>query len=428
MRDGRREPTAVGDVMALYGAGGPDPAGLARLYRDLHAHPEPAFGEVRTAGIAADLLRAAGFETVTGIGGTGVAGVLRNGPGPTVLLRADMDALRLRERTGLPYASEADAPDPDGGRSPLMHACGHDMHVACLAGAAGLLAAGRRHWRGSVLAVFQPAEEIGAGARAMLDDGLYDRFGVPDVVLAQHVFPLEAGRLVLRPGLVLGATETTEVTLPGRGAHGSQPERAIDPVLMAASAVVRLQGVVAREVAPDEQAVLTVSRLRAGLAENVIPDHASLTLNARAFDDAVLRRVVAAARRIIDAEAAASGAPRPPAYRTLSTFPSTTNDPDAADALAAAFTARFGADRVGPMDRLIGSEDVGHFATAAGAPLVFWGLGATAPGPHPAPEGEGEPAGNHSPFFAPAIEPTLSTGVEALTTAALSRLSPADPA
>ncbi|MFC3997393.1 amidohydrolase [Nocardiopsis sediminis] len=415
--------SAVEDVMARYGAGGPDPAGLARLYRDLHAHPEPAFAEVRTAGIAAGLLRAAGFETVTGIGGTGVAGVLRNGTGPMVLLRADMDALRLRERTGLPYASEATAPDSDGNATPLMHACGHDMHVTCLAGAVGLLAAGRAHWRGSVLAVFQPAEEIGAGARAMLDDGLYDRFGVPDIVLGQHVFPLEAGRLVLRPGLVLGATETVEVTVSGRGAHGSQPERSVDPVLMAASAVVRLQGVVARELAPDEQAVLTVSRLRAGLAENVIPEEASLTLNMRAFDDAVLRRVAAAARRIVDAEAAASGAPRPPEYRTLSAFPSTTNDADATHALEAAFTARFGAGRVGPMDRLIGSEDMGHFGTEAGAPSVFWGLGATVPGAGTAPDGT--TAGNHSPYFAPAIEPTLSTGVEALVTAALAHLSPA---
>lgn len=409
-------------VLSRYGSGAPgtDPAALADLYRDLHAHPEPGFGEERTAAVGAAALADAGYQVTTGVGGTGVVGVLRSGPGPTVLIRADMDALPVRELTGLPYASRVGAPgDP---RTPLMHACGHDMHVTCLVGAASVLAAARGNWSGTVMAVLQPSEENGAGARAMLDDDLYRRFGTPSAVFAQHVFPLPAGVLALRPGLVLGATENLEVTLTGRGGHGSQPHRTVDPVVMAAASVMRLQGVVARELDPEEQAVLTVARLRAGHAENVIPDEAVLTLNARAFDRDVLDRVVTAARRVLDGEAAVSGAPVPPTYQRLGAFPVTVNDPASTAALGDVFGEVLGTDRVVPLDRMIGSEDVGHFGADAGAPSVFWGLGALAPGTAPAPESAG--AGNHSPYFAPAVEPTLSTGVRAMTLAALSGLGP----
>ncbi len=379
---------------------------LADLYRDLHRNPEPAFGETRTAGIAADRLRAAGYEVTTGIGGTGVAGVLRNGEGPAVLLRADMDALPIKEETGLPYASTAPA---------MMHACGHDMHVTCLSGAAALLAAGREHWRGTVIAVFQPAEEIAAGARAMLDDGLYDRVGTPDVALGQHLFTYPAGLLLHHPGQVAAAAQTLEVRLFGRGGHGSQPETAVDPVVLAAAVVMRLQTIVSREVATAERAVLTVSRLHAGVAENVIPDEATMTLNIRAFSPEVLRTVLAAVERVVNAEAVASGAPRPPEFRVLSAFPSTYNDPEATARLADAFTDHFGPSRVAGLEPIMGSEDFGLFGTEAGVPSVFWGLGC-------APDGEEEPAGNHSPHFAPVIEPTLTAGVEALTTAALTFL------
>jgi amidohydrolase len=299
-------------------------AGLEALYKDLHAHPELSFAEHRTAGVAAEGLDAAGFAVTTGIGGTGVAGVLRNGDGPAVMLRADMDALPVREETGLDYASDVVATDARGERTHVMHACGHDMHMTWLCGAAAELADGRGDWQGTVIAVFQPAEEIGAGAKAMLDDGLFDRAGVPDVVLGQHVFPREAGTVLYRGGAILGAAESWDVTLYGRGGHGSQPERAVDPVVMAAAAVLRLQTLVAREVAPADRGVVTVSRLRAGHAENVIPDTATITLNFRAFDPQVQRRLTDGARRIIDAEAAASGAPRPPSYQTLSSGRPTT--------------------------------------------------------------------------------------------------------
>ena len=374
---------------------------LEALYKDLHAHPELPFAEHRTAGIAAERLAAAGFTVTTGLGGTGVAGVLRNGEGPAALLRADMDALPLREETGLAYASDVVATDARGERTHVMHACGHDMHVTWLCGAVASLAACRGDWQGTVMAVFQPAEEIGAGARAMLDDGLFDRVGVPDVVLGQHVFPREAGTVLYRAGAMLGAAESWDVTLYGRGGHGSQPERTVDPVVMAASAVLRLQTLVAREIAPADRGVVTVSRLRAGHAENVIPDTATITLNFRAFDPEVQRRLTEGARRIIDAEAAASGASHPPSYQTLSSFPVTVND--------AGLTARLAGvlANTAEMDPVMGSEDFGLFGTAAGVPSVFWGIGGSS---------DDAPA-NHSPMFAPRIETTLPAGVQALVSA-----------
>jgi hippurate hydrolase len=375
---------------------------LAGLYRDLHAHPELPFAEHRTARIAAERLDAAGFTVLTGIGGTGVAGVLRNGDGPAVLLRADMDALPVREETGLGYASEVVTTDANGERTPVMHACGHDMHVTWLCGAAAELAAARTIWAGTVIAVFQPAEEIAAGANAMLKDGLYDQVGVPDVVLGQHVFPRQAGTALYRAGAMLGAAESWDVTLYGRGGHGSRPELTVDPVVLAASAVLRLQTLVAREIAPADRGVVTVSRIHAGRAENVIPDTATITLNFRAFDPAVQERLTEGARRIIDAEAVASGAPRPPEYRMLSSFPVTVNDPELTSSLAAVLPD---AAEIEPM---MGSEDFGLFGTAARAPSVFWGIGGSY---------DGAP-GNHSPQFAPSIEPTLPAGVTVMVTAA----------
>ena len=380
---------------------------LVELYRDLHAHPELPFAEHRTAAIAASRLDAAGFEVFTGIGGTGVAGVLRNGDGPVVLLRADMDALPVREETGLDYASEVVATNARGDRTPVMHACGHDMHVTWLCGATAALAGSQPDWSGTVIAVFQPAEEIAAGARAMLDDGLYDKTGVPDVALGQHVFPGRAGRALYRGGPFCGAAESWDVTLHGRGGHGSRPEVTVDPVLLAASVVLRLQGLVAREIAPSDKGVVTVSRLRAGNAENVIPDDATITLNFRAFDPAVQSRLTDGARRIIEAEAVASGAPRPPSYETLSSFPVTVNDPVLTSSVAAVLP-----DPV-EIEPMMGSEDFGLFGTAAAAPSVFWGIAGSF---------EGAP-GNHSPQFAPSIEPTVSAGVAAMVAAARHVLS-----
>ncbi|MCW2894450.1 MAG: amidohydrolase [Actinomycetia bacterium] len=404
-------------------ANAPDLDELAALYRDLHAHPELAFAEHRTAGIAADRLRDLGYQVTTGVGGTGVVGVLSNGAGPTVLLRADMDGLPVLEQTGLPYASTGRATDSGGTDVPVMHACGHDMHVTCLLGAAAELAAAHDAWRGTLLLVFQPAEEAGQGARAMIDDGLLRRFPVPDIVLGQHVMPLPAGVLGVHGGAAMAGADALRVVLYGQGGHGSRPETTVDPVLMAAATVLRLQGVVSREVAGSETAVLTVGALRAGTAANIIPDQAELLLSLRSFNDKVHDKARAAIDRIIRAEAAASGAPKEPEITTEVSFPVLVNDPAACAKLTERFNAGVGLTLdPGPVT---GSEDVGLLATAAGVPCVYWFLGGSDPalfsGVTTIEEArvivDGLPS-NHSPLFAPVVEPTISTGVAALTAAA----------
>lgn len=271
----------------------PVPA-LEDLYRDLHRHPELSFEEHRTAARLAERLKAAGFDTAEGIAGTGVAGLLRNGDGPTVLLRADMDALPVEELTGLPYAS----------RTPgVMHACGHDLHVTWLAGAAKALADGRDAWSGTLLLVGQPAEEAGGGAAAMVADGLYDRFPRPDVLLGQHVTPGPAGLYAHVPGLIMSATTDVEIVVHGRGGHGSRPETTVDPVVTAAYIVTRLQTVVSREIRPSDPVVLTVGRIEAGTAANIIPATARISLNLRTQSEAVRHRMLAAIRRIAEGSA-----------------------------------------------------------------------------------------------------------------------------
>ena len=392
------------------------------FYRDLHRHPELSFQEHRTAGIVADRLRTIGFQILGGVGRTGVVGVLRNGEGPTVLLRADMDALPVQEDTGLPYASTDRGTDPDGRAVPVMHACGHDMHVTCLLAAVTELAADRAGWSGTLMAVFQPAEELGAGARAMVDDGLFDRFGRPDVVLGQHVGPFAAGMVAVHAGPAFAAADALRIVMYGRGGHASRPEVTVDPVVMAAAAVRRLQTVVSREVAGNEMAVLTIGSLHAGAKDNVIPEQAELGLSFRTFDPDVRDRVMAAITRIVHAEASASGAPRDPDIVPIQSFPAVVNDEAATDRIRAAFTARFGVQRVMDAGVVTGSEDVGVLATAAGAPCMYWLLGGTDPETFAAASAAGTTArdipSNHSPQFAPLIQPTLDTGVAALVTAA----------
>ncbi|MFU8839167.1 MAG: amidohydrolase [Nitriliruptoraceae bacterium] len=395
---------------------------LAALYRDLHQHPELGFAETRTAALAADHLETARYEVHRGIGRTGVAGVLRRGPGPTVLLRADMDALPVREETGLPYASTVTATvDGDGPPVPVMHACGHDVHVTCLLGAADRLAADAS-WSGTLVVVLQPAEELGAGARAMVDDGLYDRVPRPDVVLGQHVAPLPAGVLGLRGGVAFAASDTLTVTLHGQGAHASRPENAVDPIVLAAAVVLRLQTIVARELPATEPAVVTVGSLHAGTVPNVIPDRATLGLSVRTFDPGVRARVLAAIERIVRGEAAAAGAP-PPEVTHTSSFPAVVNDPAAVERTAAAL-GRLPVHLVDP-GLVTGSEDVGLLAAAAEAPCCYWLLGGADPAAFAEVTGDRELAervaelpGNHSPSFAPVVEPTLTLGVEALVVAA----------
>jgi hippurate hydrolase len=404
-------------------------ADLADLYRDLHAHPELAFAEVRTAAEVARRLRLVGAEVTTEVGGTGVVGLLRNGTGPTVLLRADMDALPVAELTGLPYASTARGTNRDGEDVPVMHACGHDMHVTCLLGALGLLAGARAAWSGTILAVFEPAEEQGGGARAMLDDGLYERFGTPEVALGQHVAPMPAGMAGAHPGPAFAAADALRVRMFGRGGHGSRPETTVDPVVMAAATVLRLQTVVSREVAGGDTAVVTVGSLHAGTRDNVIPGEAELQINIRSYTPQVRERVLAAVHRIIRAEATASGAPRKPEISVIDGFPVLVNDLAVTERTQAALRAGLGNDLVVDPGPVTGSEDFGLFATAAGVPGCYWLFGGIDGAAFMAAELAGtrdrDIASNHSPHFAPLVEPTIDTGVTAMVSAALAWLGPA---
>jgi amidohydrolase len=421
MNEKQMNPSAstLGDLRSLL-------PNLEKLYTDIHAHPELSMQEVRTAGLAAEHLRAAGYEVTTGIGKTGVVGLLRNGEGPTVMLRADMDALPVEEATGVPYASKAKAVDQDGKTVPVMHACGHDMHVTWLVGATTLLAQTRATWRGTLMAVFQPAEETGEGAQAMIDDGLFERFPKPDVVLGQHVMVGPAGALGGRSGAITSAADSLQIRLFGRGAHGSMPQASIDPVVMAAATVLRLQTIVARELAPTEAAVVTVGSLQAGTKENVIPDEAVIKLNVRTFDEGVRKRVLEAITRIVNAEAMASGAPRPPEITPLDRYPLVTNDAGATARVVESFHRHFSAERIRKTEPTSASEDFGSFGAEWQAPSVFWFVGGTDPDTYAKAKAEArlnEIPTNHNPRFLPVVHPTLETGVEALMVAARAWLS-----
>jgi hippurate hydrolase len=396
------------------------------FYRDLHAHPELSHQEHQTAAKVAERLRTSGCEVHEGVGGTGVVGLIHNGHGPTVLLRADMDALPVREASGLPYASTATATTPDG-EVPVMHACGHDIHVACLLGAVELLARSTPEWSGTMVAVFQPAEEVADGARGMLEDGLAELTGTVDVALCQHVLALPAGQVATRRGPVLSAADSMRITVHGRGAHGSMPQAAIDPVVLAAMIVVRLQTIIAREVRPGEPAVLTVGSIQAGTKSNVIPDFATIQLNVRTYDDQTRSSILESIRRIVAAECDASGSPEPPEFDLFDQFPVTDNDADVTERVASAFTSHFG-DRAAELPLQTASEDFSDLPTALGAPYTYWGIGGIDPDIYRQAAAAGRIAQdipvNHSPRFAPLIPPTLDTGTEALVVAALAWLAP----
>ncbi len=399
---------------------------LQTVYTDVHAHPELSSQETRTANLAAERLRAAGFEVTTGIGKTGVVGLLRRGDGPTVMLRADMDALPVAEATGLPYASTATATDDEGKTVPVMHACGHDMHVTWLIGATTLFAQSHDTWHGTLMAVFQPAEETGTGARAMIEDGLLTRFPKPDVILGQHLMKAPAGAIGWRTGVVTSAGDSLQVRLFGRGAHGSMPEASVDPVVMAAATVMRLQTIVSREVAANDAAVVTVGALQAGTKENVIPGEALLKLNVRTFTPEVRTRVLAAIERVVRAEAAASGAPQPPEITPLDRYALVKNDPAATTQVIDAFRGHFPAEQLRQTKPASASEDFGTFGAEWRVPSVFWFVGGTDPDEYAKAKAAGRLAElptNHNPRFAPILHPTLQTGVETMVIAAGSWLT-----
>jgi hippurate hydrolase len=397
------------------------------FYKDLHQHPELSHQEQRTAERVAGQLQQYGCTVQAGIGGTGVVGILSNGDGPTVLLRADMDALPVKEDTGADYASTETARDADGDEVPVAHACGHDIHVACLLGMTKLMADQPGQWDGTLLTLFQPAEETGDGAQGMVDDGLLTRIPAPDVALAQHVLAGVAGTVGTHSGPFLSAADSIKITVYGRGGHGSMPQNTVDPVVLAASIVLRLQTIVSREIAPSETAVLTIGSSQAGTKSNVIPDRAVLQLNLRSYSPQTRQRMMAAIQRIVRAECQAAGSPRDPDFETLDSYPLTDNDPNTTSRVAAAFGAHFG-DRAVEWDQQTASEDFSDIPRSAGIPYTFWAIGGTDPQTYRAAEKAGrvqdDIPGNHSPHFLPVLQPTLRTGTEALTVAALAWLAP----
>jgi amidohydrolase len=395
---------------------------LEALYTDLHRHPELSFQETRTAGVVARELAELGIDFEEGIGKTGVIGTIRNGEGPVVWLRADMDALPVKELTGLPYASTARGTDPAGTDVPVMHACGHDLHVTCLLGALERLLQTKDEWSGTIVAVFQPAEEYGAGSQAMIADGALERFPKPDIVLGQHVTPLPAGTIGVRSGTQMAASDGLTVTLLGRGGHGSRPHSTIDPVVMAAATVMRLQTIVSREVDPRDVAVVTVGSIHAGLKNNIIPAEAKLELSLRYPDEDARARVLAKVERVVRAEAQASGADEEPVIEIDHSLPPTINDVHATAQLTLAFDRAFGEGTVVDPGMFTGSEDVSWFARESGAPLVFWFWGGIDQQKYADAKAtdtiERDIPTNHSPYFAPVIQPTLGRGVDALVVAA----------
>jgi amidohydrolase len=393
---------------------------LEGIYKDLHQYPELSMQEVRTARIVADYVEKLGYTVTREVGATGVVAVLQNGDGPTVMLRADMDALPMTETTGLPYASTVKAKDEDGVEVGVAHSCGHDMHVTWLLGVARLMAEHRNAWRGTLLAVFQPGEEVARGASSMMDDGMTKRFPKPDVILGQHVMVGEAGTVGYRSGTILSAGDSLKVKLFGRGSHGSQPQTSIDPVIMAASTTLRLQTIVSREISPRDSAVLTIGALQAGTKENIIPDDATLKLNMRTFDEDVREYMLGAIRRICCAECTASNAPREPEFTTLSSYPLTINDAAATERVRVAFVAHFG-ERAYETEPAAASEDFSVFGREWGVPYAFWFVGGTDPGMFREALVEkklNEIPSNHSPKFAPVLDPTLRTGIETMLCAA----------
>lgn len=386
---------------------------LETLYQDLHRHPELSGHETRTAARMGDLLRQEGYA-VAAVGG-GIVGVLRNGPGPVVLLRTELDALPVEERTGLPYASEAKG---------VMHACGHDAHMAVWAGTASLLARHRDQWRGTVLMVGQPSEELGEGAKAMLKDGLLTRFPRPSFAIALHDSPdLPTGSVGYVAGYTMAAVNSGSLTLYGRGGHGARPEAAVDPVVLAARTVLALQTLVSREKDPLEPAVLTVGAINGGTKTNVIPDEVTLLMTVRSYDPKVQARLLAGIARVAKGEALAAGAPREPLLDLGETMPATWNDPDFTRRLAARLAAELGPGSVAPGRPDMVSEDFGEFGTAAGIPSALLRFGTVDPARFKAAKEAGTPLPSlHSAGFAPAMPGTLRTGVLALTFSALEAL------
>jgi amidohydrolase len=391
------------------------------LYVDLHKTPELSRHEVKTSAKMAERLRKLGFEVTTGVGGTGVVGVLRNGSGPTVMLRTELDALPVEEKTGLGYASKVTTVDDSGKTLPVMHACGHDVHMTSWVATATLLSRSKRDWRGTLVMLGQPAEETVWGAQAMIADGLFKRFPKPDFVLAIHdAADIPAGKVEVVPGYAAANVDSLDITIYGKGAHGAHPEESVDPIVLAARTVLALQTVVARENSPRDPAVVTVGSIHGGTRYNIIPDEVKLQLTVRSYKPEVRERMIKAISRIVKGEAQSAGAPKEPSVVVSESASSMYNDPKLSQRIAAALVRALGNDNVVEGEPVMTAEDFGQLGAAAGAPSVQVWVGAIEPAKYTAAKASGERLpGLHSPLFAPDRERTLRTGAMTLTSAAL---------
>ncbi|QRK07884.1 amidohydrolase [Archangium violaceum] len=397
---------------------------LDALYRELHQNPELSLQEEKTAAKLAGRLRKLGFEVTEKVGGHGVVALLRNGKGPTVMLRTDLDGLPVEEKTGLPYASQAKAKDDAGQSVSVMHACGHDVHMTSWLGTATLLARSKDRWRGTLMMVGQPAEERGSGARRMLEDGLYKRFPKPDFAVAIHNSATAAsGTVEYVSGYALANVDSVDITLYGKGGHGAYPHTTVDPIVLAARTILSLQTLVSREKSPLEPAVVTVGSIHGGTKHNIIPDEVKLQLTVRSYKPEVRKQLLSAIERVVNAEAMAANAPRKPDVAVTEGTPATYNDPELTKRLIGAVTRVLGAENIREAQPVMGGEDFSEYGLA-GVPAVMLWLGTV----EPKRLAEARAAGAtlpslHSPLFAPDRERTLRTGVTTLTTSALELLA-----
>jgi hippurate hydrolase len=384
------------------------------LYVDLHQHPELSSHETQTAAKLAGRLRSLGYEVTEHVGGTGIVAILKNGPGPTVMLRTELDALPVEEKTGLAYASKVRTKDDRGQDVAVMHACGHDLHMASIAGTGAIMSQSRTTWHGTLMLIGQPAEETIGGADGMIKDGLLTRFPRPDVAVAMHVGNLlPAGKVGVTPGIYDTNSDSLRVTIYGKGGHGSAPHTAIDPIVIAARTILALQTIPSREVKPGEMTVITVGYIRAGTKNNIIPDQAELGLTVRTYKADIRKQVLAAIARITRAEAQAAGAPREPWIERTEFTDAVYNDPALAQRLRSALESKLGKDNVVSEEPQTASEDFSYFVKQ-GIPGFYFNLG----GADPEKLAQAMAAGtslpsNHSPLFAPDVEPALKTGITA---------------
>ena len=402
--------------------------GLAELYKYLHSHPEISFQEAKTAQRLGEEMKSLGFEVTQGIGGHGVVCVLKNGKGPTVLVRTDTDALPVKEATGLPYASKQTTTDDRGVEVPVMHACGHDVHMTCWVGAAKVLTSLKEQWSGTLLFIAQPAEERGAGARMMLADGLFEKYPVPDYGVALHVsHDQPVGTLGWTSGFAMANVDSVDVTVKGVGGHGSQPQSAKDPIVLAAQIILNLQTIVSREIHPLDPAVLTVGSIHGGSKHNIIPDDVHLQLTLRSYSSSVREHLIASIKRICRAQAEAAGVPKDrfPVVKVKDEFtPATYHDPELVKRVTGVFADWFGKSALVERKPTMGGEDFGRYGTTKHKiPVFMFRIGSVSPSAIKRARAAGQPLPTlHSAIYAPEPEPTITTGVTAMSAAVLDLL------